>query len=88
MKSLSQDDDTPGKGEGAVADSTTEGDQKMLPHFGIINMSGRCYDPVLGRMLSVDNYVQDATSTQAYNRYSYVLNNPLKYTDPSGGFIF
>lgn len=35
-------------------------------------------------MLQPDNYVQNATSTQAFNRYSYVTNNPLKYTDPSG----
>ena len=42
------------------------------------------YDAVVGRMLSADRYVQDATNSQAYNRYSYVLNNPLKYTDPSG----
>ncbi|MCL4857728.1 MAG: RHS repeat-associated core domain-containing protein, partial [Flavobacteriales bacterium] len=55
-----------------------------LAEFGLINMNGRLYDPVLGRMLSPDNYVQDATSTQGYNRYSYVVNNPLKYTDPSG----
>ena len=59
-----------------------------LEQFGIINMNGRCYDPLLGRMLSPDNFVQDATSTQSFNRYSYVLNNPLKYTDPSGDFIF
>jgi RHS repeat-associated protein len=51
---------------------------------GLINMNGRLYDPLLARMLSPDNYVQDATSTQAFNRYSYVHNNPLKYTDPSG----
>lgn len=42
------------------------------------------HDAVLGRMLSPDKYVQDGTNTQAYNRYSYVMNNPLKYTDPSG----
>ena len=42
------------------------------------------YDPFLGRMLSPDNYVQAAGNTQNYNRYSYCLNNPLKYTDPSG----
>ncbi|MDR2836857.1 MAG: hypothetical protein LBV69_11840 [Bacteroidales bacterium] len=45
------------------------------------------YDPVIGRVLSPDNYVQDATNAQSYNRYSYCLNNPLKYTDPSGEFI-
>ena len=38
--------------------------------------------------LSPDNYVQDATSTQSYNRYSYALNNPLKYRDPSGELIW
>jgi RHS repeat-associated protein len=55
-----------------------------LDIFGLINMNGRMYDPVLGRMLSPDNFVPDATSTQGFNRYSYVLNNPLKYIDPDG----
>lgn len=55
-----------------------------LSAFALINMNGRVYDPIVGRMLSVDNFVQDATNTQSFNRYSYVLNNPLKYTDPSG----
>ncbi len=44
-------------------------------------------DPVLARMLSPDNFVQLPQSTQGYNRYSYCLNNPLIYTDPSGEFI-
>jgi len=59
----------------------------MLPEFGLINMNGRAYDPVLGRMLQVDNYVQNPFSSQSYNRYSYVLNNPLKYVDPSGELV-
>jgi hypothetical protein len=42
------------------------------------------YDPKLHRFLQPDNYVQDPSNTQNYNRYGYVLNNPLKYTDPSG----
>ena len=42
------------------------------------------YDAVVGRMLSADKYVADASNSQDYNRYSYVRNNPLKYTDPSG----
>lgn len=55
-----------------------------LTNFNLINMNGRMYDPVVGRVLSADNYVQNPFSTQGYNRYSYVMNNPLKYTDPNG----
>jgi RHS repeat-associated protein len=54
------------------------------PQYGIINMNARLYDPALARMLSPDNLVSDPTNTQAFNRYSYVWNNPMKYTDPSG----
>ena len=46
--------------------------------------NGRLYDPYLGRFLSPDNYVQLSTSAQSFNRYSYCLNNPLKYVDPDG----
>lgn len=60
-----------------------------LPEFNLINMNGRMYDPLLARMLSPDNYVQDLFSSQSFNRYTYCLNNPLKYTDPSGEeFVF
>jgi RHS repeat-associated protein len=55
-----------------------------LDQFGLINMNGRLYDPVLGRLLSPDNYVQNQFGTQDYNRYSYAKNNPLLYTDPDG----
>ena len=55
-----------------------------LDAFGLINMNGRCYDPLLGRILSPDPDLQDPSNIQNYNRYSYCLNNPLKYTDPSG----
>ncbi|MFV0419287.1 MAG: RHS repeat-associated core domain-containing protein [Dysgonomonas sp.] len=55
-----------------------------LSLFGLINMNARLYDPALGRFLSPDPYVQMPDFTQNFNRYSYALNNPLKYTDPTG----
>ncbi|MBE6262592.1 MAG: RHS repeat-associated core domain-containing protein [Prevotella sp.] len=60
---------------------------EMLNEFNLINMNGRVYDPVLGRFLSPDKYVQEADNSQNYNSYSYCLNNPLKYTDPSGNLF-
>ena len=53
----------------------------------LVHMNGRMYDTDLRRMLSPDNYVQDPTNTQNYNRYQYGYNNPLKYSDPSGEFL-
>ncbi len=50
----------------------------------LIHMNGRLYDPLLHRFLAPDNYVQDPYNTQNFNRYGYVYNNPLMYTDPSG----
>lgn len=46
----------------------------------------RYYKPSHGRFTSVDPLMASAvvTVTQSWNRYSYALNNPLKYTDPSG----
>lgn len=61
---------------------------EMLPEFGLINMNGRMYDPVLGRFLSPDDYVQMPESPQGFNRYSYCMNNPMKYVDPSGEFAW
>ncbi|GHV44482.1 hypothetical protein FACS1894180_5880 [Bacteroidia bacterium] len=59
-----------------------------LAFCGLINMNARLYEPAVGRFLSPDPYIQDATNTQNYNRYTYCLNNPLKYTDPSGEIVW
>ncbi len=53
-----------------------------------IHMNGRIYDPKLGRFLQADPFVQEPFNTQSLNRYSYVINNPLAYTDPSGFEFF
>ena len=55
--------------------------------WGLVNMKGRLYDPIVGRFLSADPLMQFAHHTQGYNRYTYVLNNPLSFTDPSGYFL-
>ena len=57
-----------------------------IPELGLIHMNGRVYDPQVGRFLSPDPHVQDPANTQCLNRYSYALNNPLKYNDPTGFF--
>ncbi len=58
-----------------------------LAQFALINMNGRLYDPVQGRMISPDNNVPDPFNTQGYNRYAYAMNNPLLYSDPDGEFV-
>ncbi len=60
---------------------------EQLDPVGLVHMNGRVYDPELGRFLSADPHIQDVTNGQALNRYSYVLNNPLSFTDPSGFFF-
>jgi hypothetical protein len=49
-----------------------------------VHLNGRVYDPYIGRMTSADPIVGDPLNGQAWNRYSYVWNNPLAYTDPTG----
>jgi RHS repeat-associated protein len=64
--------------------------------FTLINMpalssaegNGRAYDPLVGRFLSADPYIQAPDNTQNLNRYSYCLNNPLRYSDPSGELLW
>ena len=58
--------------------------QEMLDNVNLIHMNGRVYDPNLGRFLSVDPIFEFPTNTQSLNPYSYVLNNPLSMTDPTG----
>jgi RHS repeat-associated protein len=60
---------------------------KQMNHVDIIHMNGRIYDPTIGRFMQADPFIQAPNNSQNYNRYSYVLNNPMSYTDPSGYFF-
>ncbi len=68
---------------------TTRGftDHEHLDGVGLIHMNGRVYDPVVGRFVSPDPWIQDPEWSQSFNRYSYVWNNPLRYTDPTGEYL-
>ena len=69
-----------------IESSSTRGftGHEMDDDIGLINMNARIYDPVLGRFLSPDSVLPDPANLQAFNRYAYVLNSPMGYTDPSG----
>jgi RHS repeat-associated protein len=60
---------------------------EMLDIDWLICMNARVYNPVLGRFLSPDPFVQFPEDLQGLNRFSYVHNNPLSFTDPSGFFL-
>jgi RHS repeat-associated protein len=68
------------------ASDTTRGftGQEELSVSGLVHLNGRVYDPTFGRMISADPTVPDPLDPQAWNRYSYVGNDPLSFTDPSG----
>ncbi len=55
-----------------------------LDVFGVINMNGRVYDPLTAVFMSPDAVISSPSDWLAYNRYTYCMNNPMKYTDPSG----
>ncbi len=57
---------------------------EQMDSVGLIHMNGRVYDAELGRFIQADPIIQSGTDLQAYNRYSYVRNNPLSLVDPSG----
>jgi RHS repeat-associated protein len=69
-----------------ASEVTTRGftGHEHLDQHRLIHMNGRAYDPALGRFLSVDPVIQGMSNPQALNAYSYILNNPLSGTDPSG----
>ena len=81
-----------GRGQNTYLASITLGrgwcGHEHLLDFGLINLNARLYDPALGRFLSPDPYVQAPDNPANFNRYSYCLNNPLKYTDPDGEIFF
>nr|WP_269783556.1 RHS repeat-associated core domain-containing protein [Marinibactrum halimedae] len=59
-------------------------DHEHLDEVELIHMNGRVFDYQLGRFLSVDPYIQEPGNSQSINPYSYIMNNPMAGTDPTG----
>jgi RHS repeat-associated protein len=57
---------------------------QRLDGTGLYYFNARYYDPLIGRFISPDTIIPHPANPQSFNRYSYCLNNPLKYIDPSG----
>jgi len=58
--------------------------QRNESGLGFYDYNARQYDATLGRFLQADTLVPEPGNPQSLNRYAYTLNNPLRYTDPSG----
>ena len=58
--------------------------QELDPALGIYDYGARYYDPALRRFVQADSFRGSASDAQSQNRYAYALNNPLRYTDPTG----
>lgn len=84
-------DGAPGNGE-LLQTGASHTDRGFTLHehlegLDLIHMNGRVYDPMLARFVSADPFIQLPYDSQSYNRYSYVMNDPLDATDPSGYFL-
>jgi len=73
-------------GVGTAPALTTRGftGHEHLDGTGVIHMNGRIFAPGLGRFLQPDPVIQAPDNPQSWNAYTYVFNNPLAYTDPTG----
>ncbi|MDR7097829.1 RHS repeat-associated protein [Lysobacter niabensis] len=74
------------RGQSSSLNLTTRGftGQEHVDGLSVIHFNGRLYDPTIGRFLQADPFIQAPDNAQSWNAYTYVFNNPLRYTDPTG----
>ncbi|MGB4492808.1 MAG: RHS repeat-associated core domain-containing protein, partial [Halanaerobiales bacterium] len=83
-------EDLPVVGQTEVMDKEAEGykytGQKEVISIGLYYYGARYYDPSIGRFITEDSYPGEMENPQTQNLYVYVMNNPMKYVDPTGNF--
>ncbi len=72
---------------GSIATTEEKFTGQRLDGTGLYYYNARYYDPGIGRFISPDRLIPEMSNPQAFNRYAYVYNNPLRYTDPNGECI-
>ena len=89
MKYMPFGETRPGYPTGSVpTDRRFTGQREESGLGSLYDYNARFYSPALGRFLSADTLVPDGKNPQAWNRYAYVVNSPLKYNDPTGHCFF
>jgi RHS repeat-associated protein len=61
--------------------------QRNYAYINLLDYGARWYSSALGRFTQPDSIVPDLTDTQAWNRFAYVQNNPIRYNDPTGHIL-
>jgi len=61
--------------------------QREISGLGIYQFGARFYSPTMGRFLSADPMAPNIANPQRLNRFTYALNNPVRFNDPTGFWI-
>jgi|GEM_PF-3473239 len=60
------------------------GQRNLDSNIGLMDYKARFYSPYLNRFIQPDNLIPSPANPQAFNRYTYVMNSPTNFNDPTG----
>jgi RHS repeat-associated protein len=74
--------------EGDARNASKYNSQELDKESGYYVYNARHYDPEIARFVTPDSVIDGELSTQGWNRYAYVHNNPIRYKDPTGHDLY